>query len=104
MVMGVKLVWCLRVLHGSVCDPSIPPQNFRRKCWTRRGPKQKVSGKRSRGRVNVMGGLRYHDRKRLCFFVDKGNADSFFEQLIKLNEFVKQECLGKAILLSFMTI
>jgi transposase len=38
-----------------------------------------------------MGGLRYHDRKRLCFFVDKGNADSFFEQLVKLNEFVKQE-------------
>ena len=38
-----------------------------------------------------MGGLRYHDRKRLCFFIDRGNADSFFEQLIKLNEFVKQE-------------
>ena len=38
-----------------------------------------------------MGGLRYHGRKRLCFFVDRGNADSFFEQLAKLNEFVKQE-------------
>ena len=38
-----------------------------------------------------MGGLRHHDRKRLCYFVDKGNADSFFEQLEKLNEFVKQE-------------
>jgi transposase len=38
-----------------------------------------------------MGGLRYHDRKRLCFFVERGNADSFFEQLAKLNEFVKQE-------------
>ncbi len=35
-----------------------------------------------------MGGLRYHDRKRLCYFIDKGNADSFFEQLVKLNEFV----------------
>ena len=64
---------------------------LRRKCWTRRGHQQLMSGKRSRGRVNVMGGLRYHDRKRLCFFVDKGNADSFFEQLAKLNEFVKQE-------------
>ena len=50
-----------------------------------------MSGKRSRGRVNVMGGLRYHDRKRLCFFIDKGNADSFFEQLVKLKDFVKQE-------------
>ena len=38
-----------------------------------------------------MGGLRYHDRKRLCFFVDKGNADSFFEQQVLLNNFVKQE-------------
>jgi transposase len=64
---------------------------LRRKCWTRRGQQRLVSGKRSRGRVNVMGGLRYHDRKRLCFFVDKGNADSFLEQLVKLNDFVKQE-------------
>lgn len=38
-----------------------------------------------------MGGLRYPDGKRLCYFADKGNADSFFEQLEKLNEFVKQE-------------
>ena len=38
-----------------------------------------------------MGGLRHHDRKRLCYFVPKGSADSFFEQLEKLNEFVKQE-------------
>ena len=64
---------------------------IRRKCWTRRGHQRLVSGKRSRGRVNVMGGLRYHDRKRLCFFIDKGNADSFFEQLVKLKDFVKQE-------------
>ncbi len=38
-----------------------------------------------------MGGLRYHDRKRLCYFIDKGNAENFFEQLSHLNEFVKQE-------------
>ena len=38
-----------------------------------------------------MGGLRYHDRKRLCFFVDKGNGESFFEQLDSLNKFVYQE-------------
>ncbi len=66
---------------------------LRRKCWTRRGHKRKVSGKRSRGRVNVMGGLRYHDKKRFCNFIDKGNADSFFEQLVKLNEFVFTEWL-----------
>ena len=38
-----------------------------------------------------MGGLRHHDRKRLCYFINKGDADSFFEQLEKLNKFVKQE-------------
>lgn len=38
-----------------------------------------------------MGGLRQHDRKRLCFFVDKGNADNFFQQLQQLYEFVQQE-------------
>ena len=64
---------------------------IRRKCWTLRGKRRKVTGIRSRGRVNVMGGLRYHDRLRLNFFVDKGNGRSFFEQLSKLNEFVKQE-------------
>jgi len=32
-----------------------------------------------------------HNRRCLCYFIDKGNADSFFEQLVKLNEFIKQE-------------
>ena len=64
---------------------------IRRKCWTKRGSRKKVSGKRSQGKLSVMGGLRHHDRFRLCYFARKGNADSFFEQLEKLNEFVKQE-------------
>ena len=38
-----------------------------------------------------MGGLRYHDKFRLSFFVDKGNSESFFEQLEKLNKFVCAE-------------
>ena len=64
---------------------------IRRKCWTGQGHRREVTGQRSRGRVNVMGGLRYHDRKRLCYFVDKGHGESFFEQLNLLNEFVKKE-------------
>lgn len=64
---------------------------LRRKCWTRRGCRVKVSGQRSGGRVIVMGGLRYHDQKRLCCFIDKGNGEIFFEQLEKLNEFVLSE-------------
>ena len=38
-----------------------------------------------------MGGVRYHDRKRICYFIDKGTGESFSEQLKQLNEFVKKE-------------
>lgn len=38
-----------------------------------------------------MGGVRYHDRKRICYFIDKGTGESFYEQLKQLNEFVKKE-------------
>lgn len=39
---------------------------IRRKSWGKKGKRKKVTGQRSRGRVNVMGGLRYHDKKRMC--------------------------------------
>jgi transposase len=42
-----------------------------------------------------MGGIREHDRKRLCFFIKKGNADTFYEQLQQLNDFVKKEWIDK---------
>ena len=44
-----------------------------------------------RGRINVRGGLRHHDRKNLTFFVDNGNGESYFESLEKLNQFIKAE-------------
>ena len=64
---------------------------LRRKTWGKKGNRKKITGKRSRGRVNVMGGLRLDDKKRLCYFVKKGNADTFYEQLNQLHEFVLQE-------------
>lgn len=64
---------------------------IRRKTWGKKGQRKKVTGKRSCGRVNVMGGVRYHDRKRICYFIDKGTGESFYEQLKQLNEFVKKE-------------
>lgn len=64
---------------------------LRRKTWSQKGQRRHLTGQRRRGRVNVMGGLRYHDRKRLCYFIDKGNADSFYNQLQQLNAFVKTE-------------
>ena len=39
----------------------------------------------------MMGGLRYHDRKSLNFFVDKGDGESFFEGLKNLNKFICTE-------------
>lgn len=68
---------------------------IRRKTWSKKGKRVKVTGQRRRGRVNVMGGLRYHDRRRLCYFVEKGNADSFYAQLQQLNAFVKQEWIAQ---------
>ena len=38
-----------------------------------------------------MGGLRYHHRKNLSFFVENGRGESFFEFLEKLNQFIKAE-------------
>lgn len=64
---------------------------IRRKQWRKRGKRKSVSGKRRRGRVNVMGGLRYHDRKQQCYFIEQGNSESCYANLVKLNEFVKQE-------------
>ena len=42
-----------------------------------------------------MGGLRYSDKKRICFMIKKGDSLTFYEQLIKLNESVKQEWIGQ---------
>lgn len=64
---------------------------IRRKTWGRKGRRKKVPGQRRRGRVNIMGGLRYHDKKRVNFVIKKGNADVFYEQLKNLNNFLLQE-------------
>lgn len=68
---------------------------IRRKKWGKKGKRNKITGQGRRGRVNVMGGLREHDRKRLCFFIKKGNADTFYEQLQQLNYFVRLEWVEK---------
>lgn len=68
---------------------------IRRKNWGQRGQRKKLSGQRRRGRVNVMGGVRSSDRKRVCFFIKKGDADTFYEQLNQLHEFVKEEWIAQ---------
>ncbi len=42
---------------------------IRRKCWGKKGQRKKITGQRGLGRVNVMGGIRELDRKRVCFFI-----------------------------------
>lgn len=54
---------------------------IRRKSWCKQGKQKKVRGDRRKGRVNVMGGLRYSDKKRFIEFLEKGNADNFYEVL-----------------------
>jgi transposase len=68
---------------------------IRRQCWTKKGKRKKVKGQRRRGRVNIMGGLRYSDQKRICFVIKKGDSVTFYEQLKKLNEEVKTEWVSK---------
>ncbi len=64
---------------------------IRRKSWLPVGKKKKVTGQRSKGRVNVMGGLRYNDKKRICYFIEKGESETFYNKISSLNEAVKEE-------------
>lgn len=68
---------------------------IRRKQWGKEGKRKKLSGKRSKGRVNLMGGLRYSDRKSQCYEIEQGNSKSFYANLVKLNEFIRQEWIEK---------
>ena len=58
---------------------------IRRKNWGKKGCRKKITGQRRRGRVNIMGGLRYHDKKRLNFLIKKGDSNTFYEQIKALN-------------------
>ena len=38
-----------------------------------------------------MGGLRYHDKKRLNFVIKRGYSNTFYEQINALNDSIVQE-------------
>jgi len=38
-----------------------------------------------------MGGLRYHDKKRLNFVIERGESNTFYEQIKALNDAIVQE-------------
>jgi hypothetical protein len=64
---------------------------IRRKSWGKKGTRKKITCQRKRGRVNIMGGLRYHDKKRLNFVIKRGDSNTFHEQINALNDSIVQE-------------
>lgn len=54
---------------------------IRRKNWCKKGNRKKVRGDRRKGRVNVMGALRFSDKKRFVDFVKKGDSENFYKAL-----------------------
>jgi transposase len=68
---------------------------IRRKSWRRIGQKKKITGQRRKERVNVMGGLRYNDKKRICYFIEKGESETFYNKICSLNKAVKTEWVNQ---------
>lgn len=64
---------------------------IRRKRWTKKGTRKKVSGRRKTGSFSVMGGIRFSDKKRVVDFISKGTGDSFFSVLQEFYREVKAE-------------
>ena len=54
---------------------------IRRKTWSQKGNRKKLRGDRRKGRVNVMGALRYSDKKRFVDFLQKSNSKNFYKVL-----------------------
>lgn len=44
-----------------------------------------------KGRVNVMGGLRYHEKKWIFYFIEKGESETFYSKIRSLNDSGKKE-------------
>jgi transposase len=54
---------------------------IKRKTWCKKGHRKKVRGDRRKGRVNVMGAIRYSDKKRFVEFLTKSNSNNFYKVL-----------------------
>ena len=68
---------------------------LRRKLWGKKGSRKKISGQRRKDKVNVMGAVRYSDKKRLVDFVPKGDGDNFYSTLKVLYQEVKYEWISE---------
>lgn len=52
---------------------------IKRKNWCRKGKRKNIRRDRRKGRINVMGALRYSDKKRFVDFLNKSNSKNFYE-------------------------
>ena len=64
---------------------------IRRKTWGKKGNRKKVTGQRRKGRVNLMGGLRYTDKKRINFVIKKGESETFYQQIKAFHNWIIKE-------------
>lgn len=69
-------------------------QVIRRKVITRKGTRRNVRGDKRKGRVNVMGGIRYSDKKRFVDFLPVGNGENFYRVLKTFYQEIKDEWAG----------
>jgi len=59
------------------------------------GTRGKVTGRRKKGRINVMGALRFSDKKRIVEFLPKSDGDNFYIVLKSFYEEFKHEWAGE---------
>jgi transposase len=67
---------------------------IRRKRWTKKGSRKKVSGRRRKGHISVMGAIRFSDKKRFVDFIPKGTGENFFKVLTEFYQELKYEWTG----------
>ena len=68
---------------------------IRRKGWTKKGTRKKVRGDKRKGRVNVMGGVRFNDKKRWVDVIKTGNSENFKNVLLSFYQDMKIEWVEK---------
>jgi transposase len=67
---------------------------IQRKVITKKGTRKKIRGDRRKGRVNVMGGIRHSDKKRLVDFLPVGNGENFYSVLKAFYQEIQWEWAG----------
>lgn len=70
-------------------------QVIRRKNWCKKGTRKHQRGDRRKGRINVMGGVRYGDKKRWVDFIPTGNAVNFYRVLKSFYNDLREEWLAQ---------